>query len=220
MRAILSRKLVAISKPRCGSTSLRRMLDRFIDPAQGDIAVDRAGTVPGLHPHITAPALRQELARRGVDLAGVTFIVTIRHPVDLLWSYYKFFKPDAACRYSFAEGWAGQIGMPFEDWVLRGRLNTNPAWAALAPGWISGQDLSALSLEYRAMTRDGVLAVDKVFRVERLDELAEWLSGHLGNKVDSRHVNSSTAEPPPRLGAGCLERVRAMFPWESAHYGV
>ncbi len=196
------------------------MLDRFVDPARGDIAVDRAGTIPGLHPHITAPALRKALADRGIDLAGVTFIVTIRHPVDLLWSYYKFFKPDAAGRYSFSDQWQGSIGMTFEAWLLRGRLGTNPAWAALAPAWISGQDLSSLSLEYRAMTRDGTLAVDKVFELERLDEMAAWLAGYLGAKVGSRHKNTSTAEPAPRLGAECLERVRAMFPYESAHYGV
>jgi hypothetical protein len=220
VRAILSRKLVAISKPRCGSTSVRRMLDRFVDPAKGDIAVDRAGTVPGLHPHITAPALRQVLAERGVDLAGVTFIVTIRHPVHLLWSYYKHFRPDAESRYSFSDHWAGSIGMSFEDWILRGRLYTNPEWAALAPAWISARDLSTLSLEYRAMTRDGALAVDKVFELERLDDMAAWLAGYLGAKVRSRHVNTSTAGPPPPLGTVCLERVRAMFPYEAAHYGV
>ena len=40
MRVLFSKRLVALSKPRCGSTSLRRMLDPMMNSDAGDFAVD------------------------------------------------------------------------------------------------------------------------------------------------------------------------------------
>ena len=63
MRLLLSCGFAAPSKPRCGSTSLRRALDPFLDPTAGDMAIDRAGQKRPFHPHITGPALRSLTAR-------------------------------------------------------------------------------------------------------------------------------------------------------------
>lgn len=220
MRVLFSKGIAALSKPRCGSTSLRRMLDPLMDKAAGDIAVNTGGEAPPYHPHITAPYLKQLLRARGHDPEALAWIVTVRHPAEMLWSYWKFFKPDVKSRYNFAPNWDEGARMPFETWLAEGRLRANPDWAALAPAWISSQDLSPLSFEFRATNRDGSLAVDHVFRIEEPEKLAGWIAEKTGEKVAVKHTNRSAEADMPALGTGALDRIRAMLPYESALYGV
>lgn len=218
MRVLFSHKLAALSKPRCGSTSLRRMLTPHMQTC--DLKADTGDQIPPLHPHVTAPYLRQVLREWGHDADALTYIITIRHPVQLLWSYWKFFKPDAAGLYSFSKGWAGRAEMPFEEWILEGRLALNPNWLALAPQWISPRDLTPLNLESRAMRRDGSQAVDHIFKLEEPEALASFLSERLGGEVLPRHVNPSEDIAMPRLGDQALDRIRKMFPYESELYNL
>lgn len=218
MRVLFHPKLVALSKPRCGSTSLRRMLTPLMRP--GDLKADAGDEAPPLHPHITAPYLRKILNEWGHDAEALTYIITIRHPVSLLWSYWKFFKPDAAGLYSFSKGWAGKAEMPFEEWVLKGRLQINPKWLALAPDWISPTNLTPLNLESRAMRRDGTWAVDHIFKLEEPEKFSDFLTERLGVKVSTPHLNASESSPMPQLGSEALERVRKLFPYEAREYNI
>lgn len=218
MRVLFEHGLVALSKPRCGSTSLRRMLAPHME--EGDIKCDRGDEAPPLHPHITAPYLRKVLSEKGYDSAALTYIITIRHPVELLWSYWKFFKPDSRGRYFFSKGWTGNETISFEEWIIDGELAMNRNWLALAPEWISPRNLSPLSLEARAMQRDGSWAVDRVFKLEEPDVLADFLSVRLGCEVAPRHVNASVNADMPRLGKHAMECIRKMFPYETNQYNV
>jgi hypothetical protein len=220
MRVLFSKGIAAISKPRCGSTSIRGMLDPFLDREAGDIAVNMAGQRPPFHPHMTAPYLRQVLEAQGHDAHALEYFVTIRHPVRMLQSYYRFFKPDAQGRYNFAPNWDGSIGMGFEQWVLTGRLGMSADWQGLAPEWVTTKDLSPLSLEACAMRRDGSMAVDHVFRIEDPDRICAWLSQKLGQRIEVRHVNRSEQIETAPLGYEALEKVRQMMPMESGLYAV
>lgn len=214
MRVLLSRGFAALSKPRCGSTSLRHALDPFIDTAAGDFAVSRAGQNPPFHPHMTGPALRHLLNRPELEL-----VITVRHPVEMLWSYYKFFQPDRRGRYSFHPDWDGSTGPDFERWVMTGRVGLNPLWKSLAPDHVGGNDLSSLSLDARAMNREGQL-IANVFPVEEPARLEGWLSDRLGTEIVLPSLNASPGSAPPSLGAEAMARIRSMFRWESAHYGL
>jgi len=220
MRVLFSKGLVAISKPRCGSTSVRRMLDPFIDRELGDLAINMAGEHPPFHPHITAPYLQQLLQERDERAAQLTYFTTIRHPVRMLESYYKFFQPDELSRYNFAPNWDGQTQMSFENWILQGRVGMHPGWQALAPGWISTQDLSPLSLEAHAAHADGSMAIPHVFLLEEPDKLREWLSERLGQDLKVQHVNQSSDATLPSLGSESLEKIRQIMPTESRLYGI
>lgn len=218
MRVLFSRGIVALSKPRCGSTSLRRMLDPLMGP--GDIAVNRGGEMPPFHPHVTAPYLAQVLRGLGHDPAKMAWMITVRHPVEMLWSYYKFFKPDARSRYTFSPKYDPADLMAFEDWVLKGKLPANKDWFALAPEWCRADDLSPLSLEFRAMNRAGQMMVDEVFRIEEPEKLAAWLEARTGVATALKHVNRSHDAETPVLGTEATEKLRAMLPRECALYGV
>ena len=149
------------------------------------------------------------------DVDLVKGLPTLRDPERLV-----YYKPDAGGRYSFMPRWDAASRMGFECWIDTGRLPANPAWAQLAPAWISSDDLSPLSLEYRAEHRDGGLAVDAVFRIEEPDRLAAWIAERTGQAVAVQHVNRSGAAGPPPLGQAARDRIRTLLPRESALYGV
>jgi len=220
MRVLRSRGIVAIAKPRCGSTSVRRMLDPFIDVAAGDLAVDVAGEQPPFHPHISAPYLREILAARFDDADRLEYFITVRHPHDMLWSYYQFFRPDSQCRYNFQAGWSASDPIDFETWVCEGHLDANPNLLRLGPDWISPTDLSPLTLEARARRRDGSLAVDHIFPIEEMGQFTAWRSNKLGEDVSPKHVNQSNAADRPRLGEAAQTRIRQVFAEESEIYGL
>ena len=106
MRVLFSSGLISISKPRCGSTSVRRVLDGLVDVKRGDIAVDTAEQRPPYHPHHTAPFLKQLLVKDGHDIAGMTTFIITRDPIDMLWSYYRFFNPDEFGQYKYNSNWS------------------------------------------------------------------------------------------------------------------
>lgn len=216
MRVLFSSGLAAISKPRCGSSSLRRMLDPFMQP--GDLRCDVGQPGAALHPHIPAPYLHKTLAEMGHDTGALTYFITIRHPAELLWSYWKFFRPDASGRYNFDPKWQDGATMAFEDWILRGKLGVKKDWLEFAPDWISREDLSPLSLEARAMNKDGSWAVDRVFQIEHPAELADWLSERFGHPVPVITTNQSYAAELPPIGEEAKAKIQLMLPEESRLY--
>ncbi|WP_170327109.1 hypothetical protein [Ruegeria arenilitoris] len=202
----------------------------------GDFAVDIAYQSEHFHPHDTAPYVKAKLAELYPEHAGLSYFMTTRNPVDLLWSCYRFFKPDAECRYNFDPGWDETTTMEFEDWVQHGKLGMRDGWEELAPSWISTQNLSPLSLEAYSIDRAGVNHVDHLFRLENIDELNGWLSNRLQKPRYSAfsrredlipHVNQADAGGHPESGGKpialsdkSLHAIRLMFPTESEMYGI
>jgi hypothetical protein len=219
LRVLFSQKLIVISKPRCGSTSLRRMLDGMMDKSRGDMAVDVAGQRPPYHPHLSAPYLKQLLQADGHDLSGMTTIMVTRHPVQMLWSYFKFFQPDARSQYNFSPKYDVVTRMGFQDWVKTGRVGINAGVKALVPPWVSERDLSPLSLEAHADRSDGTREVDVVFQIEKPDALVDWLRQRTARPVQMMRLNTSPGDlDVPELDAEALHKIRAMFPEESRIY--
>jgi hypothetical protein len=220
VRVLFSQGLISISKPRCGSTSVRRILDRLVDKSKGDIAVDVAGQRPPYHPHHSAPYLKQLLMADGYDIAGMTTVIITRNPVDMLWSYFNYFKPDSAGRYNYNTDWNNSDLMPFEDWVLYGRVGMNNGALQLAPDWISTTDLTPLNLEAHIDTRDGRREVDLIFRLEEIQTFIDWLAERTGAAIAQRHVNHSNSSEMPVLRENATNKIRQMFPLECEMYGV
>ena len=221
MRVLFSQKLIVISKPRCGSTSLRWMLDQMLDPSQGDFAVDAAGQNPPYHPHLSAPYLKQLLRADGHDVTTMTTIIVTRHPVQMLWSYYKFFQPDARSSYNYSPEYDASTRIGFQDWVLAGSVGMEDGVKALSPTWVSEGDLSPLSLEAHADSLVGPREVDKIFRIETPLDLTRWLRQRTGRALQMAHLNSTTdGEKIPLLNGSALQKIRAMFPEESGLYRI
>ena len=199
---------------------MRRVLDKLVDPTKDDIVVDIAGQRPPYHPHHTAPYLKKLLIDDGYDISGMkTFIIT-RNPLDMLWSYFNFFAPDAFGLYNYNKDWSAGSPVTFENWVMTGRVGMNGGALKLAPEWISTTDLTPLNLEAHIQTRDGKIEVDKVFKLEEIDTFLLWLSEQTGERLPMRHVNKSERGDLPKLGDALLARVKLMFPQESETYAL
>ncbi len=220
MRVLFSQGIIAISKPRCGSTSVRLILDQLVDPEKGDIAVDEAGQRLPYHPHHTAPYLKQLLRQANYDISEMTTIIFTRNPVDMLWSYFNYFKPDKLSRYSFHPRWNGIDLMEFEEWILRGRVGMDDGAFALAPNWINTQDLTPLSLEAHINTKQDHCDVDLIFRIEKIDDFMHWLNERTGEHLLPRHFNGSGASAVPTISSQSLNKVRQMFPMECEMYSI
>jgi hypothetical protein len=220
MRVLFSHGLIAVSKPRCGSTSVREILDDLVDRSRGDIVVDLAEENPPFHPHLSAPRLKQVLVQKGYDISGMTTFIMTRNPVDMLWSYFHFFAPDERGFYNYDRGWNPAALMTFERWVMRGWIGMEIGSSTLAPEWISTKNLSPLNLEAHIETRDGRTEVDHVFLLEEIDKFAAWLANHTRREVAVRHVNASHHGALPKIGSGMRDRIVGMFPRESKIYAL
>lgn len=222
MRVLHSKRLIFIAKPRCGSTRLRGVLNEYLRP--NDLAVDLGCKSSLLHPHITGPALRNILEDfYNVNTSNYCYFTVVRHPIEMLRSYYKFFQPDSTSRYFFDQHWTGEIGMSFNDWIINGKVGMRAFWQKFAPAHISLDDLSALSLEAHFCGPDNQVISPNIFRLENLAELSGWLADNFNITFDDVHkkVNRSQAAiQTSALSAEALDKVRAMFPKECDIYNV
>lgn len=220
MRVLFSCGLISISKPRCGSTSVRQILDDLVDFKCGDIVVDSADECPPYHPHLSAPRLKELLVNKGYDISRMTTFIITRNPLDMLWSYFHFFSPDEFGQYNYDRTWTAGALMTFENWVMSGQVGMDAGAQALAPDWISTGNLTPLNLEAHVENRDGGTEVDHVFLLEEIDKFASWLSNYTTRDIVMRHVNGSQRGDLPKIGEGMRDRIVEMFPQESAIYAL
>ncbi len=220
MRVLFSCGLIAISKPRCGSTSVRQTLDDLVDLKYGDIVVDSADECPPYHPHLSAPRLKELLIENDYSISKMMTLITTRNPVDMLWSYFHYFAPDEFGYYNYDRGWDSHAPITFERWVISGRVGMDAGAQALAPDWISTENLTPLNLEAHVENRHGGIEVDHVFLLEEIDKFASWLSNFTNRKILLRHVNESRRGDVPKIGNEVRGRIIEMFPKESAIYAL
>jgi hypothetical protein len=138
----------------------------------------------------------------------------------MLWSYYKFFKPDGRSRYVFNANHDPGTRMDFEDWIARGHLPLPAAWRPYAPGHVRTDDLSGLSFEARCMNRNGEADVDEVFKIEEIETLRNYLADRTGRALEPVHSNRSTGDKRPDLSDAALAKIRTMMPYDCSLYGL
>ena len=218
MRILHSKKLVFISKPRCGSTSVRFLLNKSTE--HGDVICDAADQERGLHPHMSATAIKAFLRKEGHDPDEYTYFTVTRHPVEMLWSYYRFFQLDENSRYNYDIKHTSETLMPFLTWIQSGRVGIGRYWADFVPNWISAQNFSPLSLEAHICDRDGRIDVDRWFYIEDQVQLTSWLSDMLGFDSSISHVNQAPDGKCPEIEESVLTSLVTQFPMEAEHYKI
>lgn len=220
MRVLFSKKLIFISKPRCGSTSVRRLLNKYINPELNDFAVDMAGQKPAYHPHITAPCLINQLsAEFNTDLSDFKIFTITRNPLEMLMSYYRFFKPDVNGRYNYQIGHVDKIES-FNKWLLTGRIGMAPDWQKNAPDFVNQNDFSPLSLEAHICNKSNQNCVTDFFRIEDSASITNWLSEILSDKISLPRVNKSDLEQDLIITDEARCRIRKCFPMEQQLYSL
>ncbi|MFT6906959.1 MAG: hypothetical protein ACJAS1_003632 [Oleiphilaceae bacterium] len=217
MRILHSRKLIFISKPRCGSTSVRRFLDSMMQP--GDEYSDYGYENPALHPHMSGPAVHAYLQKKGIYFTDYQTFTITRNPIDMLWSYFNYFKPDINSNYYYSPIYDKDNLSNFEHWIECGRVGIGE-WRIYCPSYINDTNFSPLSLEAHNIDKEGRKHIDKIFTLEGIDECAEWLSGIFNCDVNIDAINTSNSANRPLVSSDALVRIINDFPAESELYKI
>jgi hypothetical protein len=217
VRILHSKKLIFISKPRCGSTSMRRFLD--IQMLPGDEKCDYAQQYPDkpeFHPHMSAPAVDSYLANKGIDIREYTTFIITRHPLQMLWSLFNYFKPDINFEFTFSQNYNGVHLAKFENWLEHGYVGIGQ-WGVFCPDYITNQNFSPLSLEALSNNQSDINLINKVFKLEDLDDSTHWL-GSFFDQVDIGTLNGSMSENMPEVSNDILRELYKQFPKEAKMY--
>lgn len=220
MRILHSKKLIFISKPRCGSTSVRHFLDSQMQP--GDEKCDYGNEFPEspeLHPHMSAPAVHNYLHKKGFNVLEYTTFTVTRHPLAMLWSYYNYFKPDINFQYNYSPTYQANQLSDFEHWLYHGCVGIG-LWKKYCPDYITDQNFSPLSIEAHANNQDNVSLINKVFKLEQLVECKVWLKAFFGEKIDIDTINQSKSIQLTELPESIVKKLRSEFPLETRLYNM
>ena len=220
MRILHSKKLIFISKPRCGSTSIRRFLDSKM--LKGDEKCDYGNEYPEypeLHPHMSAPAVHAYLEAKGIDITEYTTFTITRNPIDMLWSYYKYFKPDINFNYNYSKDYQSDSLICFEEWLESGYVGIG-LWREFCPKSIVSSNFTPLSLEAHCFDNNSNMCIDKVFKIEELGICVDWLESIMGCIINIPAMNSSGSSRMPPISMRLQEIIMKQFPLEKQMYDL
>lgn len=113
-----------LSNPKCGSTTVRWLLDEWFDGERGYVKHTMTRERNDLH-------WGEEEFRREIDWEKTYTFTTVREPLDRLVSEYAFTRPDANGVPRWSPRYTGGSGMPFKEWIKRGLYTATPLeeWA-------------------------------------------------------------------------------------------
>jgi hypothetical protein len=193
---------VVVLVPRTGSGSLKRaILDRYQDA----MPIYRHMEADGV------PAGYDRWRRVGV----------CRHPVDRLWSLYKFCQSGGG---TFAEKWpelfaqrTASVDRSFSTWITKNDLPFSGPYDTARgtdfyPGWSVRHYLPENRKSQFVYLRPDLGT--EVFRFDEMHELAAELDVRL-----VEHANGTAGVPPPELDAAAAAHVRKFFAWDLAFGG-
>ena len=164
-----SQGFVLLALPKTASTTLERTLAPY-----ASLVISS----PPARKHLPARGFEREfvpaLAARGFPRESYEVVTMFRDPVAWLESWWRYRAREGA------RPGNSTAGMPFEDF---------------ARSYVSG-DRSAPTPNGRParfLSVDGLVAVDRVFSVDRPDVWGAWFSARLGRPLDFGRRNVSTA---------------------------
>jgi hypothetical protein len=216
MRILHSKKLVFISKPRCGSTSVRNFLTK--QAVKGDVICNTVDEESGLHPHMSSSSIKNYLRINGYDPDIYKYFTVTRNPLDMLWSYFKYFKPDINNKYNYGVGYDVENLLEFPEWLETGKVGIGKYWSKFVPPNVTAKNFSPLSLEAHICNIDGEIDVDKWFYLEQIGEVEDWLTNFFDSGVSISTVNGSDTRERPKINKEILEKLRPQFPIEAKYY--
>lgn len=218
MRILHSKKLVFISKPRCGSTSLRRLLDSICEPS--DLKVDFAGQYPGLHPHMTVQSIINFLNASDINVNEYKIFTVARDPLEMLWSYYNFFKPDENCNYNYSKDHNSASLMSFNCWLRNGKVGVVKNYNPRFEDFIKPNDFSPLSLNAHVCDEDGNVVVNSILKIEQPESIVSWLENQTGLRgIKLNKTNSSKSSSRPNISEDILYNLKKQLPLDFYLYG-
>jgi hypothetical protein len=182
----IDRRLVLVSTPKCGSTSLEAALARHMPMHLSGAQSLKHATLGDFNRH-----LRPFLAEKGFE--GFESVAAVREPIDWLMSWWRYRTRDGIRGHPHYTG-----DMTFEEFV-RACLSPDPPAYARFPNPHPARFLV-----------DGDDTVDHLFRYEHLDRMVAWLSDRLGVELSLPKRNVSRT-PRVEVAPALVDELRSVF---------
>jgi hypothetical protein len=171
LRISHSKKFVFFSKPKCASSTIRKMLNKYSDI----ISTDHAP----YHHHTIALQMKIHFDEMGWDWNSYFKFITMRNPWDMIVSFYHFAKPDINGIYYWEKSRDGiardsTTRLPFEEWVLNKDIKKSWHGLLLKNGefhkntWTN--DFSFFTLNNFILDEKGEILVDYIVKVENIEK--------------------------------------------------
>lgn len=167
----LEHGFVLLALPKTASTTLEGALAPY--------ATLVVSSPPG-RKHLPVRGFLHELAPRlegqGFPRDSYEIVTMFREPVEWLQSWWRYRARDGA---------------------RPGRSTAEMSFEAFASSYVSGDDAAPTprGRPARFITAGGVVAVDRVFAVDRPDVWGPWFSERVGHQLDFGRRNASAARP-------------------------
>jgi len=168
---------------------------------------------------MSAPAVANYLKSKGIDIGEYQVFTITRNPVEMLWSYYNYFRPDINSNYNYSPKYKSAQLSDFEYWLEHGHVGIG-LWRKYCPEYITDTNFTPLSLEAHANDHKNNNLINKVFKLEELSECQLWLEKHLGMSVDIGLHNGCKSTKTPVVSLDRLNKLKQNFKHESSLYNL
>ena len=181
MRISHKYKFVFLSKWKCGTESIRKILDPFSDIASKQ-------EYPYYH-HTNANLLKNHFDSMGWDWNRYFVFISIRNPWDMLVSLYFYGLPDKSGKYFWDRHWNDirqDIYLPYHRIVPENIISFSD--------WINNYDLSKFTLEYFASDKKGENLVDYIIKMEEIKDEMNNIGQKIGinlEAIEIPHINTT-----------------------------
>ena len=192
MRISHTHKFIFISRPRCASTYMRKILTPFSDIL--------SSSIPPFHHHATALELEKHFNESSLNWNEFFSFTTMRNPYDMMVSYYEFFKPDINGIYRFEESRDGKTYNPNSLMEFNNRIKTGKTHhrysirngKVITNTWVNG--FSKLTLDNAIFGKDGKSVVNEIIKVEDIEHSLELVLKKINIPMPKTLPDMNTSE--------------------------
>jgi hypothetical protein len=185
--------------PKCASTSVETAIRKYCNVHFWGYPALKHIDAKDFHKYILA------FHRKALPKVSIETFCIMREPIEWLHSWYKYRSRDELkeAAHPFRRNYTGDISFnQFVDSCLAG--DDAPSYAKV------GSQAEFVRLE------DGTIGVDRIFRLERMEQVSEYLTEKVGEEITFSHRNQS----PPRSLALDRSRRQRLMRYYSADYEV
>ncbi|MEM9423072.1 MAG: sulfotransferase family 2 domain-containing protein [Pseudomonadota bacterium] len=174
MRISTTHKFIALANPRCASTSVREMINRYCD-FRSNINCD-------LKHHSSLRTVEAFLSERGFDLDDFFIFTTVRNPWDRAVSIYHYGLKNTKSAWHQPAAGAGTFKKFLYTDMMARHFRPTPPLTALPEG---PYDVDTFMRDSKGNDRG------RIFRLEELHMIESVLKQEAGIDVKLPHVNAT-----------------------------
>lgn len=177
MQLSVKHKFAFLCNPKCGSTSVEKAIAPFCKTNFGGHPSLKHLNAHKFHQHVR-PLLEKVSRKEKIE----TFCI-MREPVARVFSWYQYQSRRKLAKPSHPMHKRYTGGITFEQFVEACLSPKKPEYAKM------GTQAGFVRLA------DGSIGVDRIFRLDQMDEVGKFLSRKIGKEIQIGHRNKSGAKP-------------------------